>query len=203
MLQRADRGERMKRSARPGRRLLLVAIIVLLVVAIILAVAVGRLLERRTYRLTYRDEIAKWAKEFQLDPFLVAAVIHCESSNQPQAVSSSGAIGLMQIMPETGEWIAGKLAITEYTVTMLEEPAINVRFGCWYLRFLLDRYDKAIEHAVAAYNAGHGNVDTWLKDPALSKDGKLTEIPFAQTSAYVTKVMRAYEKYEDLYKDSF
>ncbi len=118
-------------------------------------------------------------------------------------VSRSGAIGLMQVMPETGEWIAGKLNKTGFTAEDLKDPDTNIQFGCWYLRFLLDRYSSNQTHAVAAYNAGHGNVDAWLMDPSVTTDNMLTNIPFPETDDYVEKVLRAHEKYEELYTNIF
>ncbi len=175
----------------------------MLVLALIAALWLGRELEKRTYKLSYPKTIAQYAKEFDVDPFLVAAMIHCESANRPEAVSVDGAIGLMQVMPDTGEWIAGKLGISDFHADSLFEPAVNIRFGCWYLKFLLDRYDQDRQLAVAAYNAGHGNVDKWLDDPSVSAKGQLVNIPYEETKTYVEKVQRAYEKYQSLYKNAF
>ena len=175
----------------------------LLLLAVLIATIAGRELEKRTYKLQYAEEISASAEEFELDPYLVAAVIHCESGNRPEAISSVGAVGLMQIMPDTGEWISGKLHISGYEPKKLTEPAFNIRLGCWYLRFLLDRYKQDRPTALAAYNAGHGNVDKWKNDPAISAEGQLKNIPFAQTEQYVEKVQRAYEKYKTLYQDAF
>ena len=176
---------------------------VLLLLAVIIALYAGRELEKRTYKLLYPEEIGVSAEEFALDPYLVAAMIHCESSNRPAAVSPVGAVGLMQIMPDTGEWIAGKLKLTGYDPEQLKVPQYNIRLGCWYLRFVLDRYQQDRPSALAAYNAGHGNVDKWKKDPAVSQEGQLKNIPFAETEQYVEKVQRAYEKYKTLYPDAF
>lgn len=175
----------------------------LLILAVIIALLLGRELEKRTYRLLYKDTIAQYAAEFSLDPYLVAAVIHTESSNRPEAVSPSGAIGLMQVMPETGKWIAGKLNIESFEEKGLFVPETNIRFGCWYLRFLLDRYGHNLPLAIAAYNAGQGTVDMWLQDPAVCEGNVLYNIPYPETDNYLKKVQRAYEKYQILYKKAF
>jgi soluble lytic murein transglycosylase len=174
-----------------------------LTLAILLSTAaffVSRELEKRTYALLYADEIKKSADEFALDRYLVAAVIHCESRNVKDARSYRGAIGLMQIMPQTGEWIAEKLGIENYTEAMLLEPDHNIRFGCWYLKYLSDRYgDGDIDKVLAAYNAGPGNVEKWLNSEEYSQQGRLTSIPFKETENYVEKVGYAARKYEELY----
>lgn len=179
------------------------AAFLLLLLALIMVLLLGRELEKRTYKLNYPETIAAYAAEYALDPYLIAAVIHCESSNRPEAVSPMGAMGLMQIMPDTGEWIAGKLDEADFSTDMLLDPAQNIRFGCWYLRFLMNRYDQDRQLTLAAYNAGHGNVDKWIGDPAISKEGQLVDIPYAETKNYVEKVQRAYEKYQSLYKNAF
>ncbi len=190
-----------RQKKRSGIKLLLAAFLLLL--AVLIAVIAGRELEKRTYKLNYPQEINASADEFELDPYLVAAMIHCESGNRAEAVSPVGAVGLMQIMPDTGEWIAGKLDLNAYEPSQLTQPAFNIRMGCWYLRFLLDRYEQDRPSALAAYNAGHGNVDKWKNDPAVSVEGDLRNIPFAETEQYVEKVQRAYEKYKTLYQDAF
>ncbi len=200
-MEHARQNKTQKPKKRRGAKLLLAAFLLLL--AVLIAVVAGRELEKRTYKLTYPEEISASADEFGLDPYLIAAMIHCESGNRAKAISAVGAVGLMQIMPDTGEWIAGKLDISGYEPGKLTEPGFNIRMGCWYLRFLLDRYDQDRPSALAAYNAGHGNVDKWKNDPAVSVEGELKNIPFAETEQYLEKVQRAYEKYKTLYQDAF
>ena len=178
----------------------LIAALVLVALAGVLALLLARHMEYRTYKLTYEQEIKKYAAEFNLDPYLVASVIHVESGNRPSVTSSAGATGLMQLMPDTAEWICGKLSL-DYDETMLKDPAVNVRLGCWYLRFVKDRFEND-QAALAAYNAGHSIVAKWLQDAQYSQDGKaLINIPYQQTSDYVVKITNAYEKYKKLYPD--
>lgn len=158
---------------------------------------------RKTYVIKYKEVIAGAAVEYGIDPHLICAVIFCESSFRATAESPAGARGLMQIMPSTGEWLAGKMGIDGFSPEILFEPGINIRMGCRYLRFLLDRYDGSLKTALAAYNAGHGNVDKWLADPGCSSDGELTDIPFPQTAEYVDKVVTVYERYAQLYRNEF
>lgn len=175
------------------------AFIILLACAIMVfgVMMVYQAYEKRLYKLDYTDIIKKYAAEYDVDPYLVAAIIKTESNWNSDAKSARGAIGLMQIMPETGSWIAGKLKIA-YSDSMLEDPDTNVMMGCWYLNFLVARFET--DSAIAAYNAGHGAVADWLDDEQYSSDGKtLKVIPYAETEAYVEKVLKAYDKYQQLH----
>lgn len=151
------------------------------------------------YPMRYEAEIRQAAEEFSLDPAYVASVALAESSFDAEAVSSVGAIGLMQIMPSTGEWIAGKLD-EAFDAQRLYEPSVNLRYGCWYLRFLLDRYDGDMRTASTAYHQGQGRVDEWLQDPEYSEDGKtLSVISSNVTDTYVNRIMENYAHYQELY----
>lgn len=172
---------------------------VILLALVLCAFLLNEYMEKRKYRLDYPAEIMASSVEFNLDPYLVAAVIHCESGNRPAVVSAKGAVGLMQIMPDTGGWIAAKLGITDFTEAMLTDPSLNIRLGCWYLHYLLNRFEGVRSHALAAYNAGPGNLTKWLEDEAYSQDGRLTQIPFTETDNYVGRVEQAYETYKKLY----
>ena len=155
------------------------------------------------YPLKYEDLIDRYSQEYQLDPGLVCAVIYAESGFDPKAVSVDGARGVMQIMPDTGDWIAGKLDMDDYDADMLFEPEVNIRFGCWMLNYLYGRFSGDAKKALAAYNAGQGNVDKWMKDPSCSKDGlTLDHIPFRETRNYVKKVMAAHDIYMERYYSS-
>jgi len=156
-------------------------------------------IERAQYKLEYAELIEKYAAQYGIDPYFVAAVIHTESGFDPEAISSAGAMGLMQIMPETGEWIAGKLGVEDFTADDLLNPETNIEMGCWYLQFLQERFDT-LPVIMAAYNAGHNKVKEWLQDPQYSDGTNLTNIPYEETDNYVKKVTKAYEKYKELYE---
>ena len=158
----------------------------------------------RNYPTAYTELIQQYAEQYELDPFLVQSIMRCESSNDPTVVSEAGAIGLMQIMPDTATWIAHKLDLDSvYTQDMLYNPETSIEFGCWYLRFLSGRFNANVKQMVAAYNAGHGSVEDWLSDPRFSENGELVTIPFEDTARYYDKVMAAYENYTTLYPDLF
>ena len=156
------------------------------------------------FPVAYTDLIQTYATKYQLDPYLVQSIMRCESSNDPNAVSHVGAIGLMQIMPDTGEWIGHKIdPELAYSLDMLNDPAINIEYSCWYLNFLSERFDKNVMEMIAAYNAGHGTVKNWLEDARFSKDGELLTIPYEDTANYYKNVMTAFENYKTLYPDLF
>ena len=153
----------------------------------------------QTYPVEYEDLIRRYAAENGLDPAYPAAVIMAESSYRADAVSSANAQGLMQLLPDTADWIAGKLDET-YTDGSLFDPETNIRYGCWYLGFLMRRYGEDMTCASSAYHQGQGTVDKWLQDPALSADGlTLTSIPSEATDTYVKRVLKYYERYVQLY----
>ncbi|HOG00793.1 MAG TPA: lytic transglycosylase domain-containing protein [Clostridia bacterium] len=194
--------KRKKKKLRVNPKRFIPVLALLIILVGVAGYYLSRALEKKTYTLAYAAEIQACAEEFGVDPYLVASVIFVESSGRPEVVSPKGAVGLMQIMPDTGEWIAGKLDLADYTEASLIVPADNIRLGCWYLRYLLDRYENR-ENALAAYNAGPGNVDKWLKDENYAKDGRLTNIPFEETAHYIERVDWAYGVYTELYHDEF
>ena len=198
--------KRRRRSQRARRRTRLykaigIAVLVLALVGLGTAVLMDRLAERTgmVYPMEYTELIRSRAAAEGLEPAYVAAVILAESSYNPQAVSSVNAQGLMQIMPETGEWIAGKFDET-YVEGCLFDPETNIRYGCWYLGYLLRRYDGDKRCSTAAYHSGQGTVDGWLKDPEYSTDGRtLNIIGGPRANTYVGRVLEYYEKYTQLY----
>ena len=135
--------------------------------------------ERLWYPLRYEQIVRGHARNYSLDPALLAAVIYQESKFKPDARSDSGAIGLMQLLPDTAKGIALHTGGTQFRVADLYDPEINVRYGAWYLRHLISKYGDE-RTALAAYNAGQDNVDRWRRA------GR--GIVFAETRAYVSRV---------------
>lgn len=158
-------------------------------------------IDKANYKLEYQELVTKYSKEYNVSDELIFAVIKTESNFDPDAESAVGAIGLMQIMPYTFEWLQ---TYYDGEITMdtdsLYDPETSIKYGTRFLAFLLDRYDNCEETAVAAYNAGFGAVDEWLADENCSSDGvTLDYIPYAETSRYVIKVETAKENYKDVY----
>jgi soluble lytic murein transglycosylase len=146
--------------------------------------------ERLRYPLAYENIVVGHAKNYDLDPALLAAVIYRESKFDANARSSSGAIGLMQLLPATAKGIALHTGGSKFRVSDLWNPEINVRYGAFYLRRLIDKYGD-LRLALAAYNAGQANVDSWL---AQEKG-----IAFAETREYVDSVLETRDIYADAY----
>jgi soluble lytic murein transglycosylase len=139
---------------------------------------------RARYPLRYEHIIRGHAENYRLDPALIAAVIYQESKFRADARSESGAVGLMQLLPQTAKGIAVRTGGSAFTIDDLLDPEINVRYGSWYLRHLLDKYGTE-DKALAAYNGGQGNVDRG--------------IVFEETRAYVERVRELTTIYRDAY----
>ena len=146
--------------------------------------------QRLWYPLRYEQIVRGHARNYSLDPALLAAVIYQESKFKPRARSSSGAIGLMQLLPDTAKGIALHTGGSAFRVEDLYDPEINVRYGAWYLRHLLRKYGDE-RNALAAYNAGQDNVDRWRR----AGQG----IRFSETRAYVERV----EELKQIYRDAY
>jgi soluble lytic murein transglycosylase len=153
-----------------------------------------------TLPLRHEDIIRQQAAKKDLDPSLIAGVIYAESHFRDGQTSAAGAEGLMQLTPRTARDIAHKSGGTAFNVDDLAMPQVNIAYGAYYLRYLLDRYGGNQTFALAAYNGGEGNVDRWIvaarsRNQALSIDA----IPFAETRAYVRRVQSAERRYRATY----
>jgi soluble lytic murein transglycosylase len=181
----------------PTRRLAAVAVVVVL--AAVVAIRSQQQPSHTGLPLGDAALIREQAADKHLDPALIAAVIYAESKFEPRT-SPAGALGLMQIEPETASFIARKSGGVRFTTEDLGTPRINLAYGSWYLRYLLQHYEGDELLAVAAYNAGLANVDGWAAK-AREEGGTLTVagIPFAETRAYVARVLRAQAEYRATY----
>jgi soluble lytic murein transglycosylase len=146
---------------------------------------------RARYPLEYDQLVRANARNRNLDPALVAAVIYAESRFDPNARSAAGAVGLMQVLPDTARFIARKTGGGDFVVADLRDPEINVRYGTWLLSYLRDYYDGDLSAALAAYHAGPGSVDEWHR--------RGLGIAFPETRAYVREVERVKRIYEKAY----
>ncbi len=181
----------------------LLMIIVLLVIGTIAAYN-AKWIVRTIYPFHYRELVTFYSEKYEVDPYLVAAIIRNESKFNPNAISRREARGLMQIAPITGDWASEKLNIEDFNYEDLYDPELNIQIGTWYINILDKEFDSKLQLMVAAYNAGNGNVSKWLENPEYSKDGvHLDVIPFPETRRYVQKVLRDYERYEIIYEQGF
>lgn len=161
---------------------------------------VGTLCMKAVYPLRYREQIEKYSKEYELNEFLIMALIKAES-NYIYDAHSGVASGLMQITDETALWIAEKMSL-DFSKEDIKNPEINIKMGCFYLSYLLDYYKGDETLALAAYNAGMGNVNRWLSDKEYSKTGKsLDKIPFEETRNYIEKIDKFKKIYISLYEN--
>lgn len=161
--------------------------------------SLGKAIKEVTLPLQHEDVIRQQARQKQLDPALVAAVIFRESKFRPRT-SHAGATGLMQILPSTAHFIASRSGGTRFEESDLANPQVNIAYGTYYMRYLRDRYDSDML-MLAAYNAGERNVDRWLEDARREgrSSGDLDLIRFPETRAYVEKVFEARDEYRDKY----
>ncbi len=178
---------------------------VLIAIAIVAVVGVSQLPKLEgTYRsltlpLNHASIIREQASAKGLDPALIAAVIYAETKFQPRE-SAAGAQGLMQLLPSTALFIAKKSGGTAFVPKDLADPNVNIRYGSWYLRWLIEHYNGNETLAVAAYNAGLGNVDAWVaKANANGQEFTVSDIPFPETKAYVQRVLNAERDYRAKY----
>lgn len=151
--------------------------------------------------LRHEEVIREQARDKGLDPSLIAGVIYAESKFS-DSTSSAGALGLMQLLPSTAHFIAQRSGGSAFTTEDLSTPDINIAYGSWYLRYLLDRYDGNELLALAAYNGGETNVSRWLADArARGERFGRDDIRFAETRAYVERVLNARRDYRATYAD--
>lgn len=154
-----------------------------------------------TLRVTWQDHIEKYAAQYNLQPAFVMAIIRNESSFRTNAESSVGARGLMQLMPDTAEWIAGKLDDHSYTFDSMWDAETNIRYGCWYLGYLTRLFHGDAELVSAAYHAGQTTVTQWLSDRTKSPDGvslDLAKLSDGPTKQYIGRVTQTYGIYQTL-----
>ena len=200
-VRRPSKAQRLRRRRVLKRRLALIGA-VLLAAAIVVAVRpfADKAVQELKLPLRHEDVIRQQAAEKNLDPSLIAGVIYVESRFRDQT-SHAGAKGLMQLMPATADYIARKSGGTRFVQGDLADPQINISYGSWYLRYLLEHYHGNVALTLAAYNAGEGKVDEWWRDAADRGEtfAVARHIPFPETREYVTKVLKARKAYRHKY----
>ncbi len=154
---------------------------------------------RLFYPQPYQPIVMAYSENYRLDPLLVYALIRRESRYQEQSESSAGALGLIQILPETALWLAEKEGMEPVLEEELKDPAVNIHLGCAYLAWLEEHFAGNLPVVLAAYNAGHGRVGQWLEDGVW--DGRaetIEDIPFEETRRYVNDVLKNYRAYQQI-----
>lgn len=161
---------------------------------------VGKLM----YPVDYQEEVEQAARKHGVDPILILAIVKTESNFDKERVSHKGAVGLMQLMPDTADWIISQSGYDSMAREYLDHPQVNIDLGTWYVAFLLDTFQGDQVKAVAAYNAGPGIVAKWLKEGRWqgTRDS-IDGIPYGETRHFVQRVLYFYERYDRLYRDDF
>jgi soluble lytic murein transglycosylase len=197
---RSSAAARRRAAVRRRNRLFAAVLVGIVVLGVVLLMPlVQKTVNEFGLPLTNADVIRQQAAEKHLDPALIAAVIYAETKFDPRS-SAVGALGLMQIMPGTAAYLAHRSGATTFTTADLATPQVNIAYGSYYLRYLLDEYHGNVTDALAAYNGGESNVDRWIA-AARAQGHALTvdEIPFPETRAYVARVLSAERKYRSKY----
>ena len=180
--------------------LIMLIIFLLLYFILFKVVKIDETIMKKIYPLKYSEYVEKYAEEYNIDKYLVYAIIKAESNFEEEAKSTSNAIGLMQIMEATAFETANKIDL-DVSEEDLFNPELNIKIGLKYFTSLLEKYNNNYNLAIIAYNAGIGNVDKWIKEGVIKLDGSdIENVPFKETNNYVRKILRDYEIYKELYK---
>ena len=180
------------------KKILLIIIFAILIIVVFNFNDIKTYVLEKMYPIKYSEYVELYAREYNVDKNLIYAIIKAESNFNCDAVSTKGANGLMQLMQPTAEEVAKKLNFKIDENTILE-PKVNINLGTKYISILLEKYGD-VGLALAAYNAGSGNVDSWIQNNVLKKDGSNIEnIPYKETNNYVRKILRDYKIYQNLY----
>ena len=175
-------------------------LLTVIIIAIFLIMAIDTIRDqmmKKLYKKDYSEYVSKYAEEYGVEENLIYAIIKAESNFNPNAVSTQKAKGLMQLIDSTAKEVASKNEI-ELTDESIFDPETNINLGTKYIAILLEKYE-CIEVALAAYNAGSGNVDKWIANGTIKADGSdIENIPYKETNTYVRKIMRDYKIYEQL-----
>ncbi|WP_312117911.1 lytic transglycosylase domain-containing protein [Brevibacillus reuszeri] len=176
------------------------AAVILLVLMSVFLLLNTPLVWKWMYPIKFQNEIVRASQKFKVDPHLILAVIRSESGFKTDRVSKKGAIGLMQIMPDTAEWIVKQANLRPRDNQYLYDPVMNIEIGTWYLNFLLTRYEGDVTKVIAAYNAGPGKVSGWLTTEQWNgRRESIEDIPFGETRLYVQRVLYYHDRYKNIY----
>ena len=180
---------------------ILIAVVLIIFIMLFGILKIQNFILKKIYKTNYSEYVYKYSQENEIDPLLTFAIIKAESNFNRNIKSKSGAIGLMQLMESTAieqaEEVNEEIAVTE----SLYNPEINIKIGKKYYSKLIKKYNNNMLLALAAYNAGIGNVDKWIQEGIIKEDGSdIENIPFKETNNYVRKIVRDYKIYQDLYK---
>ena len=188
-------------TRRTKKRLIAASVIIICSVLLALLVSLGiGVVQKILHPVDYIQYIERYSNEYNVPEYIILAVINVESEFNKDAISSAGAIGLMQMLPDTFTWLSSFEHLNEnLTVNDIYDPEVSIRYGTYYLRYLFEKFHNW-DTVFAAYNGGEGNVAKWLNDPAYSNgDGTLKSIPCPETARYVQKINDNIKYYKSTY----
>lgn len=175
-------------------------LIVLILILLFNSLNIKNFILKQMYKQEYSEYVNKYAQINDIDPMWIYAIIKVESNFDENATSNSGAKGLMQLMDDTAKEIARDLELQDFDSNMLYNPEINIMLGTKYFDELLAKYNENYYLAIAAYNGGIGNVDTWIDKGIIKSDGSdIENIPYKETNMYVRKTINSFATYTELY----
>lgn len=183
-----------------GKIICIALVCLIILVAIIKIFNIDKEILKNIYPKKYENYVEKYSEEYNVDPLVVFSVIKAESNFKKDAKSSSGAKGLMQLMDATAEEMANKIDTSVAEEESLFDPEKNIMIGVRYYSELLDMYEGNMLLALTAYNAGIGNVNSWITQGIIKKDGSdIENIPYKETNMYVRKIINNYKMYQKIY----
>ena len=182
------------------KKIIKIAIVLLVILSIVLFIILNKkTIMKSIYVIKYSEYVEKYSREYGVDKYLIYATIKAESNFDEKAESGKGAKGLMQLMDSTGKEIAKGLDMSIDNDDLFN-PEINIKLGTKYISKMLQKY-TSMELALAAYNAGSGNVDSWINSNKIKANGSdIENIPFKETNNYVRKILKDYRIYKELYE---
>lgn len=186
------------------KKKIIIAIIIIFCVLLLLlgVIKTQHFLLKKIFKIEYSEYVYKYSEKYDVDPLYVFSIIKAESNYKRNIKSSSGAIGLMQLMESTAREVATEDDEEIVVLEGLYNPETNIRIGTKYLSKLIKKYNGNYLLAIAAYNAGIGNVDKWIEQGIIKEDASnLENIPFKETNNYVRKIQRNYKIYKFLYEN--
>ncbi len=183
------------------KKWLIISFIIIIIIFFLFGILkVQNIILKKIYKKDYEEYVYKYSEENEIDPYLTFAIIKAESNFNRNIKSKSGAIGLMQLMESTAEEEANEVGEEIVVTESLYNPEMNIKIGTKYFAKLMKKYGN-YQIALAAYNAGRGNVDKWISEGIIKEDGSNIEnIPFKETNNYVRKIVRDYKIYKELYE---
>ena len=192
----------MTRQNRKSLTVIATILVTAVLLSLLLNLGMG-LVQKKLHPIEYKQYVEKHSKEYGVPEYVIFAIINVESGFDPRAMSSVGALGLMQMMPTTFTWLSSFEHLDEnLPADDLYDPEVSIRYGTYYLKYLFEKFYNW-NTVFAAYNGGEGNVAKWLKNPEYADgEGNLKDIPFSETKSYVKKVNSAIEVYKKIYYEN-